>query len=89
MEVLPIAATANVKGLLLAPHNVGGGISTAAALHLAAMFPNCIIVEHFNDFADAHLKDAVSPYPQVDGRGIVMDPGLNMFRNANWSKRGQ
>lgn len=118
-EVVPIAHTAFRKGLLMAPHNVGGIISTAAAVHLAAAFSNCERVEHFNDFAD-DIKGAGSPYPEVDtngnfsiptgsgwgiqsldrdfieahspridSRGVILDPGLNMFVNETWSKRGQ
>ena len=36
--------------MLVAPHNVGGPVSTAANLHLAACTTNFKIQEHFNDF---------------------------------------
>jgi galactonate dehydratase len=52
--------------VLLAPHNVGGAISTAANLHLVATLPNFKIQEHFNDFADEWVKQAAPGCPQVD-----------------------
>ena len=41
---------------MVAPHNVGGPVLTAANLHLAACTTNFKIQEHFNDFADAAIK---------------------------------
>ena len=100
---------------MVAPHNVGGVISTAAALLLMVTLRNGKILEHFNDFVDSQVKNAGSPYPEVvDGffkvpegpgwgvdlnfdfiesnppkseNGVILDPGLNMFRETNWHKR--
>ena len=100
---------------MVAPHNVGGIVSTTAALHLMASLRNGKILEHFNDFSDSEIKNAGKPYPAVvDGsfalpqgagwgvevdldylrehdvtkRGVVIaDPGLDMFRRADWFKR--
>ena len=96
-------------------NNVGGVISTAAALHLMVTLRNGKILEHFNDFVDSQVKNAGSPYPEVvDGffevpegpgwgvdlnfdfiesnppeseNGVILDPGLNMFRETDWHKR--
>jgi len=27
--------------------------------------------------------------PNYTSSGVIADPGLNMFENANWAKRGQ
>ena len=51
--------------MLVAPHNVGGPVLTAAVLHLAAAPPNFKILEHFNDFADAEIKKVVKGAPEV------------------------
>ena len=44
--------------MLVAPHNVGGPVLTAANLHLAACTPNFKIQEHFNDFAELGIKNS-------------------------------
>lgn len=118
LEVKKIASTAESYSIMVAPHNVGGIVSTMAALHLCLTLRNVKILEHFNDFADPHVKKAGTNYPEVvDGyfpvpdkpgwgieldedfiqsqppnytsAGVIADPGLNMFENADWAKRGQ
>ena len=92
-------------------------ISTSAALQLMVTLRNAKVLEHFNDFADSHVKQAGTNYPEVvDGYftvpdrpgwgveldeefikdhppvmidGVAQDPGLNMFEDAGWNKRGQ
>ena len=117
-ETKKVASTAEIYSIMVAPHNVGGIVSTMAALHLCLTLRNGKILEHFNDFADPHVKKAGTGYPEVvDGffpvpdkpgwgieldeefiksqppartrSGVAADPGLNMFENANWAKRGQ
>ena len=117
LETKKIASTAEIYSIMVAPHNVGGIISTSAALQLMATLRNAKVLEHFNDFADAHVKQAGTNYPEVvEGYfrvpeepgwgvelneefirahpptvvdGVIQDPGLNMFENAEWSRRGQ
>lgn len=116
LEVKKIASAAENYSVMVAPHNVGGIVSTTAALHLLATLRNGKILEHFNDFADEPIKACGQPYPEVvDGHfelpkgpgwgvelnfdfirsnppttddGVIRDPGLNMFVNAEWNKRG-
>ncbi|MEU8892334.1 mandelate racemase/muconate lactonizing enzyme family protein [Streptomyces sp. NPDC048442] len=66
LETRKLAATAETHYMLVAPHNVGGSVLTAASLQLAACTPNFKILEHFNDFADADIKKVVKGAPQVD-----------------------
>ncbi|MEV5675830.1 mandelate racemase/muconate lactonizing enzyme family protein [Streptomyces sp. NPDC052179] len=66
LETRKLAATAETHYTLLAPHNVGGSVLTAATLQLASCTPNFKILEHFNDFADADIKQVVRGAPQVD-----------------------
>jgi galactonate dehydratase len=80
LEAKKLAGTAETHYLLMAPHNVGGPISTAANLHLAASTVNFKIQEHFNDFADSFVKDCEPGVPEVvDGYFARPDaPGLGV-----------
>jgi galactonate dehydratase len=79
-EARKIAAWAEAYYLPVAPHNVGGPVSTAACLHLAACTPNFKIQEHFNDFTDAYIKEAAPGNPEVtDGFfALPRGPGLGV-----------
>jgi galactonate dehydratase len=116
LETKKICSTAETYSVMIAPHNVGGIISTTAALHLMAGLRNGKILEHFNDFSDSEIKKAGKPYPEVGDDGcfalpqgpgwgveldmdylrernvaaygkVIADPGLDMFRKADWFKR--
>jgi galactonate dehydratase len=80
-----LAAWADAYYMLIAPHNVCGPVGTAATLHLAASTPNFKIQEHFNDFADAWVKDAVEGAPTVDAADgcfpLPTAPGLGVKLN--------
>lgn len=81
-----LAAWAEAYYMLVAPHNVGGPVSTAAALHFAACTPNFKIQEHFNDFADSYVLDAAPGLPKVEegyfalpggpGLGVTLDEAV-------------
>ncbi len=75
-----LAAWAEAYYVLIAPHNVGGPISTAAALHLAACTPNFKIQEHFNDFAEAYVKEAAPGNPEIEDGYFALPtgPGLGV-----------
>jgi galactonate dehydratase len=80
-ETRKLAATAETSYVLVAPHNVGGPVATAANLHLAACTPNFKIQEHFNDFADAWVRDVAPGLPEVGDDGcfpIPTAPGLGV-----------
>lgn len=80
METRKLAAWAEAYYLLVAPHNVGGPVSTAAALHFAAATSNFKILEHFNDFAEDWVKRAAPGNPEVtDGYfALPQGPGLGV-----------
>lgn len=65
LEAKKIASTAETHSIMVAPHNVGGIVSTMAALHLCFTLRNGKVLEHFNDFADEHVKQAGTNYPEV------------------------
>ena len=83
LETKKLAAWADAYYMLVAPHNVGGPVSTAAALHFAASTPNFKIQEHFNDFADEWVKQAAPGNPEVvDGYfALPQGPGLGVTLN--------
>jgi galactonate dehydratase len=85
LNVKKLAAWANAYYILIAPHNVGGPASTAAALHLAACTTNFKIQEYFNDFAEAYVKEAADGLPEViDGYFALPDkPGLGLTLNED------
>lgn len=80
LETKKLCATADTHYVLAAPHNVGGPVSTAAALHLAACTTNFKIQEHFNDFGEAYVKEAAPGVPEVtDGCfALPNGPGLGV-----------
>jgi galactonate dehydratase len=79
-ETRKLAAWAEAYYVLVAPHNVGGPISTAASLHLGAAIPNFKVLEHFNDFTEAYVKAAAPGNPDVvDGSfALPSGPGLGV-----------
>ena len=78
-----LAAWADAYYVLIAPHNVGGPVSTAAALHLAACTTNFKIQEHFNDFCEPYVKESAPGNPEViDGYfALPQGPGLGVTLN--------
>jgi galactonate dehydratase len=81
LETRKLAATAETHYLLMAPHNVCGPVATAANLHLAACTPNFTIQEHFNDFADAWVRDVAPGLPEIGDDGcfpVPTAPGLGV-----------
>lgn len=83
LETKKLAAWAEVYYILVAPHNVGGPVSTAAALHFAASTPNFKIQEHFNDFAEDWVKAAAPGNPEVVNGYFALPegPGLGVTLN--------
>jgi galactonate dehydratase len=83
LEAKKLAGTAETHYMLMAPHNVGGPISTAANVHFAATTPNFAIQENFNDFADPYVKVCEAGLPEVtDGYFTLPDaPGLGIQLN--------
>ena len=88
LETKKIAAMGDMCYMLVAPHNVGGPVSTATSLHFAASTPNFKIQEHFNDFSEAWVKEAAIGCPEVvDGYfSLPSGPGLGMTLNEDLIK---
>jgi galactonate dehydratase len=83
---------------MVAPHNVGGVISTLAALHLCFTLRNVKILEHFNDFADPFVKKVANFYPEVKdgffnlpegpGWGVEIDEDFILAHPPDKSNQG-
>ena len=85
LETKKIAAMGDMCYMTVAPHNVGGPVSTATALHFATCTTNFKIQEHFNDFSEAWVKEAATGCPEViDGYfSLPEGPGLGMELNED------
>lgn len=85
LETKKIAAMGDMCYMTVAPHNVGGPVSTATALHFAACTTNFKIQEHFNDFSEAWVKEAATGCPEViDGYfSLPNGPGIGMELNED------
>jgi galactonate dehydratase len=83
LETKKLSAWADAYYVLVAPHNVGGAVLTAANLHLAACTTNFKIQEHFNDFAEDFVKAVAPGNPEVvDGYfALPSGPGLGVTLN--------
>ena len=86
LETKKICSTAESYSIMAAPHNVGGIVTTVASLHLLFGLRNAKILEHFNDFVDAEIKQVGSPYPEVvDGHfSLPTGPGWGIELNETF-----
>ena len=86
-EVRKIAALADTWYVPVAPHNPGGPICTAAAMHLAAAIPNFFILEQMEP--QRALRDrAIDRAHPLRGRAISCCPkgrGSGSSRISNFS----
>ena len=78
LETKKLSAWAEAYYVLVAPHNVGGTVSTVAALHFAASTPNFKILEHFNDFAEDWVKAAAPGNPEVQEGYFALPQGRGL-----------
>jgi galactonate dehydratase len=73
-----LASWADTYYVLMAPHNVGGPIATAAALHLAACMPNFKIQENFNDFDEPYVLASAPGLPAVVDGAFSLPTGAGL-----------
>ncbi|WP_020577878.1 mandelate racemase/muconate lactonizing enzyme family protein [Actinopolymorpha alba] len=79
-EIRHVAGTADLHGMLVAPHNSNSPVCTTATIHLALGLPNLKIVETFDAMLEDFVTEAISgTLPIVDGHvGIPTAPGLGI-----------
>ncbi len=87
-EIRKIAALADMYSVPVAPHNPGGPICTAAAMHLAAAIPNFHVLEQMEP--QRALRDRASSVPirfedgcllLPEGPGLGIEPNLAALRD--------
>jgi galactonate dehydratase len=64
MEMKKIAAMADVRSMVMAPHNSNGPVCTAASVHFDFCTTNLKIQECFDDFSETWAVDAVPGTPR-------------------------
>ena len=85
MEMKKIAAMADVRSMVMAPHNSNGPVCTAASVHFDFCTTNLKIQECFDDFSETWVVDAVPGTPRPkDGYFYPPEgPGLGVSLNED------
>jgi len=84
-EVRKIASLADTYYIPVAPHNPGGPICTAAAMHLAAAVPNFLILEQMEPHRALRDRASTVPIRFEDGDFLLPEgPGLGVEPNLQF-----
>jgi len=88
LEMKKIAAMADVRSMLMAPHNSNGPVCTAASVHFDFCTTNVKVQECFDDFSETWVVDAVPGTPRPrDGYFYPPEkPGLGVELNEDLIK---
>jgi len=83
-EIRKIAALADMYYVPVAPHNPGGPICTAAAMHLAAAIPNFLVLEQMEPQRALRDRASTVPIRFEDGHFLLPEgPGLGVEPNLD------
>jgi galactonate dehydratase len=79
-EVQRIAAWAELHGMVVSFHNANSPLATVTAAHLAAVLPNFLVLETFDDFEEPWVREALPGLPAVVDGGIPVPtrPGIGI-----------
>ena len=82
-ELKKIAAIAEPRHVLMAPHNTNSAVGTVASFHLDAATPNFLIQEYHAEFYEPHYFQVFDGLPrQKDGHvALPTGPGLGLTFN--------
>ncbi len=85
LEMKKIAAMADVRSMVMAPHNSNGPVCTAASVHFDFCTSNLKVQECFDDFSETWVREAVPGCPvPVDGYFHLPEkPGLGIELNED------
>ena len=88
LELKKIAAMADVRSMLMAPHNSNGPVCTAASVHFDFCTTNVKVQECFDDFSEIWVVEAVPGTPRPkDGYFYPPEkPGLGVELNEDLIK---
>ncbi len=83
LDMKKIAAMADARNMLMAPHNSNGPVSTAASLHFDFCTTNVKVQECFDDFSESWVLEAVpgAPRPKDGYFDPPQGPGLGISLN--------
>ena len=82
-ELKKIAAIAEPRHVVMAPHNTNAAVGTVASFHLDAATPNFLIQEYHAEFYEPHYFEVFDGLPrQKDGYvDLPKGPGLGLTFN--------
>jgi galactonate dehydratase len=88
LDVKKIAAMADARSMVVAPHNSNGPVCTAASVHFDFCTPNIKVQECFDDFAESWVVEAVpgTPRPKDGYFHLPQGPGLGITLNEELIK---
>jgi galactonate dehydratase len=88
LDMKKIAAMADARSMMLAPHNSNGPVCTAASVHFDFCTTNIKVQECFDDFSESWVVEAVpgSPRPQDGYFHLPQGPGLGISLNEDLIK---
>lgn len=80
LEVQRIAAWAELHGMVVALHNANSTLATMTAAHLAAVLPNLLVLETFDDFDEPWVRAALPGLPAVEDGQLALPtaPGIGI-----------
>jgi galactonate dehydratase len=82
METKRIAGAARASGLLVAPHNPAGPVSTAATAQVASTLSNFLILEYAWGEADWRA-DLLQPAERIEGGHLILPQGPGLGHRLN------
>jgi galactonate dehydratase len=88
LDMKKIAALADVRSMVIAPHNSNGPVCTAASVHFDFCTTNIKIQECFDDFSEEWVVEAVpgTPRPKDGYFHLPEGPGLGVSLNEDLIK---
>jgi galactonate dehydratase len=88
LDMKKIAAMADARSMMVAPHNSNGPVCTAASVHFDFCTTNIKVQECFDDFSETWVVEAVpgTPRPQDGFFQLPQGPGLGISLNEDLIK---
>jgi galactonate dehydratase len=85
LDMKKIAAMADVRSVMVAPHNSNGPVCTAASVHFGFCTTNIKVQECFDDFSESWVVEAVpgTPRPRDGYFHLPQGPGLGISLNED------
>lgn len=77
-EFQRIAVAANQAGIAVSPHNPSGPVCHVASLHVAAILPNLLNIEHQFDESPLFFKICAEPLPAVTNGTVAAPDGAGL-----------